>query len=94
MIIPCRPLRYRFGVLSTVSVRDDTMGLPLGAVVEYAIDALGRPIFAVSSLSPHCNDLQEDKRASLTVMAPGFKVGIMVRGVHTALSVHTPECEA
>lgn len=63
----------KFGVLATVSVRGESPGLPSGAVVEYAADAQGRPVFAVSSLSSHCTDLSEDKRASLTVMATGFK---------------------
>ncbi|GAX84646.1 hypothetical protein CEUSTIGMA_g12067.t1 [Chlamydomonas eustigma] len=63
----------RFGVLSTVSVREDARGLPLGSVVEFAVDGSGSPIFAVSSLSSHTRDLKEDGRASLTVMAPGFQ---------------------
>jgi hypothetical protein len=63
----------RFGVLSTLSGALDTPGFPSGSAVEYALDAGGRPVFCVSSLSPHTGDLQRDGRCSLTVLAEGFK---------------------
>lgn len=64
----------RFGMLATVSVSSDTQGLPLGSVVEFAANDKGQPVFAVSTLSAHCADLEKDQRASLTVMSPGFSV--------------------
>jgi putative heme iron utilization protein len=63
-----------------VSVRDATQGLPLGSVVEFAVDEAGKPVFATSSLSAHCTDLEKDGRASLTVMSPGFKASGCGRG--------------
>jgi putative heme iron utilization protein len=61
-----------FGVLSTLAARGDEAGFPSGSAVEFAADAAGRPIFALSSLSPHTGDLRADARASLTVLAAGF----------------------
>jgi putative heme iron utilization protein len=62
-------------VLSTVSSHASSAGFPFGSVVEFAVDAQGRPLLATSTLSPHTADLQADGRCSITVMAPGFKVG-------------------
>jgi putative heme iron utilization protein len=61
-----------FGVISTLSASDPA-GFPSGSVVEFAPDAVGRPIFAFSSLSSHTGDLRTDGRCSFTVMAQGFK---------------------
>lgn len=58
------------GVLSSLS--RDPEGFPFGSVVEYAADSTGRPIFAMSSLSPHTGDVRSDGRCSLTVKAAGF----------------------
>lgn len=63
-------------MLATVSVSNDTQGLPLGSVVEFASNDKGQPVFAVSTLSAHCADLEKDQRASLTVMSPGFSVRV------------------
>jgi hypothetical protein len=64
----------RNAVLSTVSSHASSAGFPFGSVVEFAVDAQGRPLLATSTLSPHTADLQADGRCSITVMAPGFKV--------------------
>lgn len=61
-------------VLSTVSSHASSQGFPFGSVVEFAVDAEGRPLLATSMLSPHTADLQADGRCSVTVTAPGFKV--------------------
>lgn len=53
------------GVLSTLSQRFD--GFPFGSMVTFATDESGRPILAVSSLSPHTADLLADPRCSLLV---------------------------
>ena len=48
----------RFGILSTVSVREETQGLPLGSVVEFGLDSSKTyPVFSVSTLSTHTRDL-------------------------------------
>jgi Pyridoxamine 5'-phosphate oxidase len=62
------------GVLSSVSSQPAHKGFPAGSVVEFALDAQGRPLLATSTLSPHTADLQGDGRCSITVTAPGFTV--------------------
>lgn len=65
----------RHAVLSTLSGAGPAPGAPYGSVVEFGVDAQGRPLLATSSLSPHTADLAADGRCSLTVMAAGFQVG-------------------
>ena len=62
----------RTGTLSTLSRRHP--GYPFGSVMPYALDARGRPLFLISSLAMHTQNLQADRRASLLVsqaMEPG-----------------------
>lgn len=66
----------RTGVLSTISSHPGSAGFPFGSVVEFAVDAAGHPLLSTSTLSPHTADLQADGRCSITVMAPGFTVGV------------------
>jgi heme iron utilization protein len=61
-------------VLSTISTAASTSGFPLGSIVEYGLDAQGRPILSLSSLSGHTRDIRADPRCSLTVTSPGFRV--------------------
>jgi hypothetical protein len=51
--------------LSTVSRKRS--GYPFGSLMPYAIDAKGRPIFLISSLAMHTQNLRADPRASLFV---------------------------
>ena len=55
----------RTGTLSTLSRRHP--GHPFGSVMPYALDARGRPLFLISSLAMHTQNLQVDRRASLLV---------------------------
>ncbi|PYM85217.1 MAG: pyridoxamine 5'-phosphate oxidase [Candidatus Rokuibacteriota bacterium] len=55
----------RTGALSTLSRRHP--GHPFGSVMPYALDARGRPLFLISSLAMHTQNLQVDRRASLLV---------------------------
>lgn len=55
----------RTGMLSTLSRRHP--GHPFGSVMPYALDAGGRPIFLISGLAMHTQNLQADRRASLLV---------------------------
>lgn len=67
-----RPVLSRFGVLST---HDSVFeGFPAGAIVGFASDDQGRPLFSFSSMSSHTADVKRDGRASLTVTAQGFTV--------------------
>jgi heme iron utilization protein len=56
------------GSLSTHSQK--APGYPFGSMMPYATDDLGRPIFFVSSMAMHTQNLREDPRASLLIVQP------------------------
>jgi len=58
----------RTGSLSTLSRKQP--GFPFGSVMPYGLDARGRPIFLISSMAMHTQNLQGDARASLLVTQP------------------------
>src|SRR5215470_7344278 len=58
----------RVGSLSTPSRRQQ--GFPFGSVMPYGLDDDGRPIFLVSTMAMHTQNLQADSRASLLVTQP------------------------
>jgi putative heme iron utilization protein len=62
-----RTLMYlgRIGSLSTQSRKQP--GYPFGSVMPYALDERGRPIFLISTMAMHTQNLQADPRASLLV---------------------------
>ena len=55
----------RIGSLSTLSRKQP--GFPFGSVMPYGLDELGRPIFLISTMAMHTQNLQSDSRASLLV---------------------------
>jgi putative heme iron utilization protein len=55
----------RIGSLSTLSRKQP--GFPFGSVMPYGLDEHGRPIFLVSTMAMHTQNLQADSRASLLV---------------------------
>ncbi|MGA9511035.1 MAG: DUF2470 domain-containing protein [Candidatus Sulfotelmatobacter sp.] len=55
----------RIGSLSTLSRKQP--GFPFGSVMPYGLDAQGRPIFLISTMAMHTQNLQGDPRASLLV---------------------------
>jgi putative heme iron utilization protein len=55
----------RIGSLSTVSRKQP--GFPFGSVMPYGLDDRGRPIFLISTMAMHTQNLQADPRASLLV---------------------------
>src|ERR1700692_4580545 len=55
----------RIGSLSTLSRKQP--GFPFGSVMPYGQDASGRPIFLISTMAMHTQNLQADARASLLV---------------------------
>jgi heme iron utilization protein len=65
-----RTLLYlgRIGSLSTLSRKQP--GFPFGSVMPYGLDNRGRPIFLISTLAMHTQNLQADPRASLLVTQP------------------------
>jgi len=60
--------RGRIGSLSTLSRKQP--GFPFGSVMPYALDAGGSPIFLISTMAMHTQNLQGDPRASLLVTEP------------------------
>jgi len=62
-----RTLMYlgRVGSLSTLSRKQP--GFPFGSVMPYAVDEPGRPIFLISTMAMHTQNLEADTRASLLV---------------------------
>ena len=56
------------GSLSTHSQKYP--GFPLGSMMPYAADDLGRPIFFISSMAMHTHNLRQDPRASLLITRP------------------------
>src|SRR6266513_4416798 len=55
----------RIGSLSTLSRKQP--GFPFGSVMPYGLDDRGRPIFLISTMAMHTQNLQVDSRASLLV---------------------------
>jgi heme iron utilization protein len=58
----------RIGSLSTLSRKQP--GFPFGSVMPYALDERGRPIFLISTMAMHTQNLRADPRASLLVTQP------------------------
>lgn len=57
------------GTISTVSRK--RAGYPFGSLMPFATDGAGRPIFLISSMAMHTQNLQADARASLFVGQAG-----------------------
>jgi putative heme iron utilization protein len=58
----------RIGSLSTLSRKQP--GFPFGSVMPYSLDENGRPIFLISTMAMHTQNLKADSRASLLVTLP------------------------
>ena len=56
-------------MLATLSRRRP--GHPFGSVMPYALDEARRPLFLISSMAMHTQNLEADRRASLLVTGPG-----------------------
>jgi heme iron utilization protein len=60
--------RGRIGSLSTLSRKQP--GFPFGSVMPYALDSHGHPIFLISTMAMHTQNLQANPHASLLVTQP------------------------
>ncbi len=58
----------RIGSLSTHSRKFP--GFPFGSMMPFAADRLGRPVFFISSMAMHTQNLHQDGRASLLITQP------------------------
>ena len=45
---------------------------PFGAIVDFAVDGAGVPIFCLSPLAIHARNIMEDPRCSMVVQMPGW----------------------
>src|SRR6478736_1010025 len=83
----------RVGSLSTLSRKQP--GFPFGSLMPYGLDDHGRPIFLISTMAMHTQNLQADPRASLLVTqedTEGEPLGASrVTVVGNVLSVPTTE---
>jgi len=60
--------RGRIGSLSTLSRRQQ--GFPFGSVMPYGLDDQGHPVFLISTMAMHTQNLRADPRSSLLVTQP------------------------
>ena len=58
----------RVGSLSTLSRKRPDF--PFGSLMPYALDGTGRPLFLISTMAMHTQNLQQDARSSLLVTQP------------------------
>ncbi|HTO10619.1 MAG TPA: DUF2470 domain-containing protein [Candidatus Binatia bacterium] len=67
-----RTLAYlgRTGTLATLSRRRP--GHPFASVMPYALDGGGRPLFLISAMAMHTQNLESDARASLLITQPDW----------------------
>ena len=83
----------RIGSLSTHSRKFP--GFPFGSMMPYAADDRGRPVFFISSMAMHTQNLREDPRASLLITQPdvsGDPLGA-ARVTLIGTAVETPAAE-
>jgi len=59
----------RIGSLSTHSRK--FAGFPFGSMMPFAVDERGRPVFFISTMAMHTQNLHQDARASLLMTQPG-----------------------
>ena len=58
------------GTLATLSRKPAIQGFPLGSIVPFCVDDLGRPVILIASIAAHTRNLMEDNRATLFVSDP------------------------
>ncbi len=78
----------RVGTLSTLSVKHP--GHPFGSLMPYALDAQGRPLFLISTMAMHTQNLQADPRASLLVTQSGWTGDPLAAGRVTLMGAVYP----
>jgi heme iron utilization protein len=78
----------RVGSISTVSRK--RAGFPFGSLMPYGLDGEGRPIFLISTMAMHTQNLQEDARASLLVTQPDASGDPLGAGRVTLVGNATP----
>ena len=57
----------KHGTLSTLNIKEETLGYPTGSIVPFALDRFGRPFIFIASIASHTRNMQKDNRASLFI---------------------------
>ena len=78
----------RVGALATLSLKQP--GHPFGSVMPYALDGQGCPLFLISTMAMHTQNLQADCRASLLVSQPGWTGDALAAGRVTLMGEVRP----
>jgi len=78
----------RTGTLSTLSAKHP--GHPFSSLMPYALDGQGRPLFLISTMAMHTQNLQADPRASLLVTQPGWAGDPLAAGRVTLMGEALP----
>jgi putative heme iron utilization protein len=94
--IPEPPLAERartlasLGLIGSLSTHSRKFpGFPFGSMMPYAADSLGRPVFFISSMAMHTQNLQLDSRASLLITQPDVSGDPLGAGRLTLLGAAT-----
>lgn len=82
----------RVGTLSTQSRKQP--GFPFGSVMPYGLDADGRPLFLISNMAMHTQNLLADPSASLLVMQNPGAADVLGAARVTLIGEATPIAEA
>jgi hypothetical protein len=80
--------RARTGTLATLSRRHP--GYPFGSLMPFALDEAGQPLFLISSMAVHTQNLAGDPRASLFVAEPDWTGDPLAAGRITLMGVVAP----
>jgi len=80
--------RARTGTLATLSRRHP--GHPFASLMPYALDGTGRPLFLISSMAVHTQNLSADARASLFVAEPDWMGDPLAAGRVTLMGAVRP----
>ncbi len=80
--------RARAGTLATLSRRH--AGYPFASLMPYALDDAGQPIFLISSMAVHTQNLAGDARASLFVAEPDWAGDPLAAGRLTLMGAVRP----
>jgi putative heme iron utilization protein len=90
-----RTLAYlgRSGSLATLSRRHP--GHPFASIMPYALNVDGRPIFLISAMAMHTQNLEADPRASLLITQPGWTGDPLAAGRLTLMgaAARVPEAD-
>jgi putative heme iron utilization protein len=93
-----RTLLHQASVATLSTVSRKQPGFPFGSLMPYALDAAGRPLFLISAMAMHTQNLRADPRASLFVAQPASDGDVLgaarvtlVGAVHQIVEKEKPE---